>query len=401
MDKKCNAIFLECFAGISGNMLLGALLDAGASEELLRAELVKLPLTGYELTVSRVDKGGISATYVDVQVDEAVQEHRNLADIVAIIEESTLATTVKETSKAIFTRLAQAEAKVHGMQVNEIHFHEVGAVDSIIDIVGAAWALDYLQIERVYVSRLQVGTGFVKCCHGLIPVPAPATAELLHGIPYYPGDISKELVTPTGAAIVATMGSGFGSMPADFISEKIGYGAGTWELEIPNVLRLYMGKVSAETALESDKQTEEQCIVVEANIDDQSPETFEYAMANLFAAGALDVWMTPIVMKKNRLATILSVLITQECQAKITEIIFQETNSIGMRFYQVARTKADREIIIIGLPWGDVRVKVSAYQGKICNVAPEYDDCRKIAEETGMPLKVVQQLALKEAMSYC
>lgn len=401
MDKQCNAIFLDCFAGISGNMLLGALLDAGAPEELLRAELAKLPVMGYELTVSRVDKGGISAAYVDVEVDEATQVHRNLADIIAIIEDAELAPAVKETSKSIFRRLAEAEAKVHGMAIDEIHFHEVGAVDSIIDIVGAAWALDYLKIERVYVSRLQVGTGFVKCCHGLIPVPAPATAELLHGIPYYPGEIAKELVTPTGAAIAATMGTGFGSMPDEFISTKIGYGAGTWELEIPNVLRLYLGKMPAEPVSESSGQAQEQCMVIEANIDDQSPEGFEHVMSSLFKAGALDVWLTPIVMKKNRLATKLSVLITKECQDKITEIIFLETNSIGMRFYPVSRTKADREFIIIGLPWGDVKVKVSAYQGKICNVAPEYEDCRIIAEETGMPLKVIQQLALKEAMSYC
>lgn len=400
MDKKCNAVFLDCFAGISGNMLLGALLDAGAPEELLRTELAKLPLTGYELTVSRVDKGGINATYVDVQVDEAVQTHRHLADIIAIIDQSTLAPTVKEASKAIFSRLAQAEAKVHGMKIDEIHFHEVGAVDSIIDIIGAAWALDYLEIERMYVSRLRVGTGFVKCCHGLIPVPAPATAELLHGIPYYPGDIAKELVTPTGAAIVAARGSGFGDMPTEFISSKVGYGAGTWELEIPNVLRLYVGTIPV-GAGESNNRPEEQCIVIEANIDDQSPEGFEYVMTRLFTTGALDVWLTPIIMKKNRLATKLSVLIEQNCQDKITEIILQETSSIGVRFYPVSRTKADREFIVVGLPWGDVKVKVSAYQGKVCNVAPEYEDCRKIAEQTGMPLKVIQQLALKEAMSYC
>ncbi len=401
MDKQCNTIFLDCFAGISGNMLLGALLDAGAPKELLQAELAKLPLTGYELTVSRVDKGGISATYVEVEVDEAVQVHRNLADIVAIIEHSTLAPTVKEVSKSIFGRLAQAEAKVHGMPLDEIHFHEVGAVDSIIDIVGVAWALDYLQIEHIYASRLHVGNGFVKCCHGLIPVPAPATAELLHGIPYYPGEIAKELVTPTGAAILATLGNGFGTMPTGFISAKIGYGAGTWELSIPNVLRLCLGEIPASAENKDNSPAEEQCIVIEANIDDQSPEGYEYIMDRLFAGGALDVWLTPIFMKKNRPATKLSVLIPKSSQAKLTEIIFQETTSIGMRFYPVERTKADREMIVIGLPWGDVRVKVSAYQGKICNVAPEYDDCRVIAEQTGMPLKVIQQLALKEAMAFC
>lgn len=400
MEKQYNAIYLDCFAGISGNMLLGAFLDAGVPEELLRTEIAKLPLTGYELKISQVDKNGISAVYVDVEVDETVQAHRNLADIIAIIEQSTLAPAVKETSKNIFRNLANAESKVHGLLAEEIHFHEVGAVDSIIDIVGAAWAIDYLQIEHIYISKLQVGTGFVKCCHGMIPVPAPATAELLHGIPYYAGEISRELVTPTGAAVARTLGSGFGNMPQDFISARIGYGAGTWELEIPNVLRLYLGRIPAGPANHAG-QSEEQCIVIETNIDDQSPEGFEYVMTRLFAAGALDVWLTPIMMKKNRLASKLSVLTTMDYQAKITEAIFEETNAIGMRFYPVSRTKADREFIVIGLPWGDVKVKVSAYQGKVCNVAPEYDDCRKIAEQTGMPLKVIQQLALKEAMSIC
>jgi uncharacterized protein (TIGR00299 family) protein len=282
-----NAIYLDCFAGISGNMLLGALIDAGVPEELLRAELAKLPLAGYELTISRVDKGSISATYVNVQVNEAAQVHRNLADIVAMIDQSTFSPTVKETSKSIFYRLAQAEAKVHGAQVEEIHFHEVGAVDSIIDIVGAAWALEYLQVEYIYASRLHVGNGFVKCRHGLIPVPAPATAELLHGIPYYQGEIAKELVTPTGAAILATLGKGFGVMPTGFISAKTGYGAGTWDLEIPNVLRLHLGKLPASSVNQNDSRTDEQCIVIEANIDDQSPEGYEYVMDRLFAAGAL------------------------------------------------------------------------------------------------------------------
>ncbi|CQR71261.1 hypothetical protein SOV_16230 [Sporomusa ovata DSM 2662] len=402
MDIKCNAIYLDCFAGISGNMLLGALLDAGAPAELLRAELAKLAVTGYRLNLSRVDKGGINAFYLDVQVDEAVQEHRNLADIIAIIEQSTIKPAVKESSKAIFTRLAQAEAKVHGMPLDEIHFHEVGAVDSIVDIVGIAWALDYLHIEHIYASRLRVGSGFVTCCHGLIPVPAPATAELLHGIPYYPGDIEKELVTPTGAAVLATLGTGFGNMPADFISSKIGYGAGTWNIAIPNVLRLYLGEVTGNGKNRQGENTkDEQCLVIETNIDDQTPEIYGYIMDRLFAAGALDVWLTPIIMKKNRLATKLSVLAAPDCQNKVAEIILQETTSIGMRCYPVARTMADREFIVIGLPWGDVKVKVSSYQGKICNVAPEYEECRKIAAKTGIPLKVVQQLALKEAMSVC
>ncbi len=402
MNVKFNAIYLDCFAGISGNMLLGALLDAGAPEELLRAELAKLPVAGYELAISRVEKGGISAFYLDVQVDESVHEHRTLADIVSMIELSVLAPAVKETAKRIFTRLAEAEGKVHGVPAETVHFHEVGAVDSIVDIVGIAWALDYLGIEHIYASRLHVGSGFVKCCHGLMPVPAPATAELLHGIPYYQGEIAKELVTPTGAAVLATLGSGYGPLPESFVSSKIGYGAGTWNLEIPNVLRLYLGTVPP-TVIEKEagSQDDGQCLVVETNIDDQSSELYGYVMDKLFAVGALDVWMTPIIMKKNRPAVKLSVLITEDCQAKAVEIILQETTSIGMRIYPVTRAMASREFIVIGLPWGDVRVKISSYQGRICNVAPEYEDCRKIAEESGVPLKVVQHVALKEAMSFC
>ncbi|SMD06326.1 nickel pincer cofactor biosynthesis protein LarC [Sporomusa malonica] len=402
MAEKCKAIYLDCFAGISGNMLLGALVDIGAPEELLRAELAKLPVTGYELTIARVDKGGISALYLDVQVDEHGHHHRNLADIMAIIDGSTLTPAVKETSKQIFTRLAEAEAKVHGVSINEIHFHEVGAVDSIVDIIGIAWALDYLSVKQIYASRLHVGSGFVKCAHGLIPVPAPATAELLRGIPFYQGDIAKELVTPTGAVVLATLGNSYGQMPEGFISCQVGYGAGTWELDIPNVLRLYLGEIPAD-AIQGpiEGQDDESYLVVEANIDDQNPELYSYIMDKLFAAGALDVWLTPIIMKKGRPATKLSALFTEDCQAKIAEIILEETTSIGMRFYPVTRAMANREFMIVGLPWGDVKVKISSYQGKICNVAPEYEDCRKIAEELGLPLKVVQHLALKEAMSFC
>ncbi|SDE36625.1 nickel pincer cofactor biosynthesis protein LarC [Sporomusa acidovorans] len=243
MTEKCNVIYLDCFAGISGNMLLGALIDVGMPEELLRSELAKLPISGYEIKVTRVNRGDICALYVDVRVDEHGHHHRNLTDITTIIDQSGLGSAVKENSKQIFTRLAYAEAKVHGVPVDEIHFHEVGAIDSIVDIVGVACAFDYLGVERIYTSRLHVGSGFIKCCHGLIPVPAPATAELLNGIPYYQGAIAKELVTPTGAAILAILGSGFGSMPEGFISRKIGYGAGTWEIDIPNVTRLYLGEI--------------------------------------------------------------------------------------------------------------------------------------------------------------
>jgi uncharacterized protein (TIGR00299 family) protein len=241
-------IYLECFAGISGNMLLGALINAGMPEEVLRAELDKLPVTEYDLVVKRVNKCGINAVYADVILHEHHHHdednhhhHRRLPDIISIIDNSGLSQQVKEGSKRVFLKLAEAEAKVHGVSVNEIHFHEVGAVDAIVDIVGTVFGFYYLEIEKVAVSKVCVGSGFVECAHGSMPVPAPATAELLRGIPYYAGKISREMTTPTGAAILAVFGSDFGEKPENFISEAIGYGAGTRDLEIPNVLRLHVG----------------------------------------------------------------------------------------------------------------------------------------------------------------
>jgi uncharacterized protein (TIGR00299 family) protein len=261
-------LYLECFAGISGNMLLGALLDAGLPEEVLRSELRMLPVSDYDLTVKQVNKCGISAVYAEVMLHEHHHEdthhhhheHRRLPDIISIIDNSKLPEKVKEGSKQVFLKLAQAEAKVHGVSVNDIHFHEVGAVDAIVDIVGTVFGFYYLGVENVAVSKVCVGSGFVECAHGTMPVPAPATAELLTGIPYYAGEISREMTTPTGAAILAVFATEFGEKPESFISEKIGYGAGTRELTIPNVLRLYVGHM--------DENKEDEVIVVEANIDD-------------------------------------------------------------------------------------------------------------------------------------
>ena len=237
------ALYLDCFAGISGNMLLGAFLHVGLPEEVLRQNLFYLPVDGYDLIIEKVKKCGISAVYVDVKLTHHHHHHRHLTDIFKIIDNSQLVQKIKDDSKKIFMLLAQAEAKVHGVTIDKIHFHEVGAVDAIIDIVGTAIGLHYLGIEAVYASKLQVGNGFVECCHGLMPVPAPATAELLKKIPYYNGDISKELVTPTGAAVIAALGTSYGTKPEGFVSHAIGYGAGTWDLDIPNVLRMHLGEV--------------------------------------------------------------------------------------------------------------------------------------------------------------
>lgn len=393
-------IYFDCFAGISGNMLLGAFLDAGVPEEKLRSALDRLNLSGYELEIERVVKQGITAVHADVRLvhhhhhhddhHEHHHHHRYLLDIYAIIDQSTLAQAIKDNSKKIFLRLAEAEAKVHGTTVDKIHFHEVGAIDSIIDIVGAAFCLNYLGIEKIYASRLQTGSGFVQCSHGQMPVPAPATAELLRNIPYYNGSAEKELVTPTGAAFLAALGSGFGAVPEGFLSHTIGYGAGGWDLDFPNVLRMYVGEIQ--------QQAEGQMQVIEANIDDLNPQVYEYVIEKLLAQGARDVWMTPIVMKKGRPAITLSVLAAAPLLESIVSILFAETSTIGIRYYSVQRQIAEREMKMVATSWGEAAVKVSSYKNKISNIAPEFEDCRKIAEEHNIPLKTILQEVLAQAI---
>jgi uncharacterized protein (TIGR00299 family) protein len=393
------AVYLDCFAGVSGNMLLGALIDAGLPENVLREELGKLSVHGYEIVVEKVLKCGIQATYVDVRLEEhhhsddhghhhGHQPHRHLPDIFGIIDSSPLDDAVKEKSKKVFLLLAEAEAKVHGTTADKIHFHEVGAVDAIVDIVGTVFGLHYLGIEVLFSSRLQTGFGFVKCSHGTMPVPAPATAELLKTIPHYAGSIEKELVTPTGAALIKALGTQFGDLPANFKADMIGYGAGSWDLEIPNALRLHVGEITPGDYAD--------VLVAEANVDDLNPQVYSYVMDKLFAAGALDVWLTPVIMKKTRPATVLSVLINSDKLERIVAIIFAETSTIGLRYYKVQRYTASRNIIQTTTPWGEVDVKVSCFNGNICTATPEYEDCRRLAEASGVPLKTVQQAALAE-----
>lgn len=377
---------LSCFSGISGNMFIGALLDAGLPETDLRAMAEKLPLSGYKLEISKVNKGGISATHFDVELDRAArQPHRHLADIVELINASGLSAAVKSRSIAVFGRLAEAEGKVHGVPAEEVHFHEVGGVDAVIDIVGTVFGLEKLGVEKVYADYIVTGKGFTKCAHGVIPVPAPATVELLNGIPYKLGEIEKELVTPTGAALLRVLCSGYAEVPDGFVGEKTGYGAGTLDLVHPNVLRARLGVMTAGGAGELE--------VLETNIDDCSPQVFDYVMERLFAAGALDVWLTPVQMKKNRPAVKLSVLGPVAGRAKFEEVLFRETTTIGVRRHRVERTIAERRIEKAATPWGEVAVKVSLFGGRVCSVTPEYEDCAAIAKKTGTPLKEVQQAA--------
>ncbi|MBE6073724.1 MAG: nickel pincer cofactor biosynthesis protein LarC [Selenomonas ruminantium] len=397
------AIYLDCFAGISGNMFLGALLQAGVPVAVLEKELAKLPLQDeFHLEISTVVKNGIHAEYVEVKLTRAQPEkhehhhghhheqhhaHRTMRDIRAMLEQSALTMPVKQQALAIFTEIAKAEGKVHGKPADDVAFHEVGAVDSIVDIVGAAICLDYLGVERIFASKLTLGSGFVACAHGLMPIPAPAVAELLLGWPAEPGTEKKELVTPTGAGIVKTLGVYSEGIPQGFTAECIGYGAGSHELEIPNVLRVYLGEYQGTTSGSLE--------ILEANIDDMNPQIYGYLFDRLLAAGALDVWTTPIFMKKNRPAQKLSVLVNEAVKRECANLIFKETSSIGLRIMPVARRlEASRHIAKVETKYGVVDCKVSAWNGKLCSLSPEYEDCRRLAEEKSVPLKVVQQEAV-------
>ena len=390
------AIYLDAFSGISGNMLLGAFLQAGVPEGYLRQELAKLPLAGeFELSCTPVTKQGIRAAYVDVRLmsetahgeaQEALAHayvHRTLADIEALLSEAPLSEAVKEKARAVFRLLAEAEGKVHGKPAAEVAFHEVGAVDSIVDIVGTAICLDYLGIEQVLASRLNVGSGYVRCAHGIMPVPAPAVAELLMGWPTYAFGAEEELTTPTGAAVVRASAQHAAALPEDFAVRAIGYGAGSRNLPLPNVLRLYVGEREGAAA-------EETPLLLSTNIDDMSPEVYGYLFDRLFAAGALDVWVTPIYMKKNRPAQQLTVLVRPAQRSACTEIIFRETTSIGLRVTPLAeRIACDRRTASVETRYGTVRVKVASWQGKIATTSPEYEDCRRLAEAQDVPLKEV------------
>jgi hypothetical protein len=380
------AAYLDCFSGISGNMFLGALVDAGLPEAVLRDAIAQIDLKGYAIKIKPVEKWGIRAIHLDVDLT-AIHHHRGLPDIVKLIQAAELPEAVKNKACLVFQRLGEAEAKVHGMPIEKVHFHEVGAVDAIIDIVGTVFGFHYLGVDRIYCSPLRVGRGFVKAAHGLMPIPAPATAELLHGIPWYPGDIDKELVTPTGAALVAELCSGFGDPPTGFLTEKTAYGAGTWELVIPNVMRLNLGNIPVE------KNSSEMWLL-EANVDDSTPEVIAFVIDKLLNAGAVDAWITPIIMKKGRPAFLLSALCDESRKPVMEDVFFNETSSIGIRWQPVRRTVADRTIVPVATEWGTVGVKVAERNGQVVNVAPEFGDCSELARQSGAPLKKIYQAAL-------
>ncbi len=391
-SRMAKIAFFDCFSGASGNMILGALLDAGLSLEDLQEELNTLKVSGFDIQVKRVRRQGISALHVEVKTEET-RVHRHLHHIVDILDQSALDRQIKDDCKDIFTRLAEAEAKVHNTTIERIHFHEVGALDAIVDIVGTVAGLRKLGVEAIYVSPFALGSGFTTCAHGTIPVPVPATVELLNGKPVRCTEIEAELVTPTGAAILSTLGDHFGRPPAVNF-ETVGYGAGTRELPIPNVLRLQLG-VLDETLVEFDTDS---VSVIEANIDDMNPQFYDYLFEKLYAAGALEAYMIPVTMKKTRPGILLSVLAPPEHRQKIIRIILNETTSIGVRWQEMQRTKARREILSIHTEFGQLRIKVSRLGKQIINVAPEYDDCKKLAHaRPDVPLKRIYQVALEKA----
>jgi len=457
--------YLECFSGMSGDMFLGALVDAGLSSEFLRNMVDGLNL-GARLEISKVNRSGIMSTKVDVYVQgekelpreeffggeehghqhehghshepehdhrhshreahahqhsegptisrtraSAPHEHghdhahgRGVQEIRQIIAKAAISDHAKKTATAIFEALGVAEAKIHGVDIESVHFHEVGAVDAIVDIVGAAVGAEELGVDEMVCSTLNVGGGTVKCAHGEFPVPAPATVELLKGVPINSSGIQKELVTPTGAAIVKILASRFGDVPAMKV-EKSGYGAGSRDIAgYPNVVRLMVGEAVAnenltiKTAFASkvaDHTTAETIIVLEANLDDLNPQVFGYVMDRLLEEGALDVFGMPVQMKKNRPGTLLTVLCKPGDADKLAQLMFTETTTLGVRQREEQRRVLARRWESVGTPWGDVRMKIASMNGTVTNYAPEYEDCRKIAAEKQVPLKTVMQEAVR------
>jgi len=391
-------LYYDCFCGISGDMNLGALIDLGVDKEYLIQELSKLNLDSeYELKISKELKKGISGTKVDVILtiqhhsDDGHPRHRNLADIENIINTSSLSDRVKKVSLDMFIRIAKAEAKVHGKSLHEVHFHEVGATDSIVDLVGAALCLDYLKVDKIMASSVQVGGGFAKCAHGLIPIPAPATIEILQGIPMKSGIVPCETTTPTGAAILAGNVDVF-TDKMNFSVSKIGYGIGYRDLEIPNVLRVYLGE--EKHGLAGGEEREDQYIL-ETNIDDMNPEIYGYIEEKLFEKGALDVYKTAIWMKKSRPAMKLSILIKEKQERNILDVVFRETTALGIRKYKVEKIMLQRDFTQVKTQYGDITVKNSYYQGKLVKYKPEYEDCKKIASKRNIPIAKVYREVYK------
>jgi len=390
------AAYLDAFSGLSGDMIVGALLDCGLEIAVLERELRKLDVAGYRIRREARSRSGIQATKFVVDIDahdhSHAHTHRPFRDIRKLIRDSDLGSRVCELSLQVFVRLAEAEGKVHGVEPDDVEFHEVGAIDSIVDVVGACWAIDALGIDELVVSPLPLGSGVIQSAHGPLPVPGPATAELLRGFVVRVGDGEGELVTPTGAAIVSALARP-GAMPVGFVVERVGYGAGDRELaDRPNLLRVLVGERASAIGIDS-------LLLIETNLDDLNPELYDHVMERLFAAGARDVFFAPIHMKKNRPAVLLSVLADPERRDALTEILFDETSTLGVRVAPVERLRVERELREVETRYGRVRVKIGKDPGGHVNVAPEYEDCKRLAVEAGVALKRIYQEATAAALA--
>ncbi len=380
--------YLDCFSGISGDMFVGALLDVGLPLERLFADLKKIPLGFYEFKRTRALRGHLVGTRVEIRAP-GKQPSRKLRDIEALISDSELSAGVKERAQKVFSRLAEAEGKLHNMPPEQVHFHEVGAVDAILDIVGTCIGLEFLEISHLTCSPVNVGSGCVEAAHGSLPVPAPASLELLKDLPIYSSGVDGELVTPTGAALISTLATGFGPIPPMRV-ERIGYGAGAREIPgHPNLARLLLGESAEPVRVRDGAPGDEVVSVIEANVDDMSPQLYGYFIDQALAAGALDVTCTPIQMKKDRPGILLSVLCTPDKGDALAQMLFEQTTTIGVRIYEARRKILERELVSIQTPYGAVKVKVAKRDGKVLNVAPEYEDCKRLATEKGVPLKQV------------
>jgi uncharacterized protein (TIGR00299 family) protein len=379
-------IYFDCFAGASGDMILGATVAAGVDPNFLREQLSLLRVSGFSIDFETVNRSGLSATHARVEtVPEHV--HRSLADIEEIIHGSALSGAVKERAVQIFTRLAEAEARVHNEPIDRVHFHEVGALDAIVDVVGAAICFDALQVERFVCSPLHVGSGFVKMAHGQFPIPPPAVTELLKGVPFYATEIKGELLTPTGAAIITTVCSEYGPIP-EMKTEATGYGAGTREYQaFPNVLRVLIGETEASSA------TDERLWMLETNLDDASPQIIGHFMDRVLELGALDCFFTPVQMKKNRPGVLLSVLCGRTEKEAMMKLLFTETTTLGVRSYEVARRALQRSVVRVETQYGPIDVKVAHLDGRVVNEMPEFEQCREAAGRSGVAVKMVEDAA--------
>lgn len=378
--------YFDLFAGASGDMILGALVDAGLTIESLRGSLAGLAVENWELRAEKISQKGIAATRVKVVMGDEVRERR-YADLDAIIGASQLDDAIKGSSRKILRRIAQVEAQIHNERIEDVHLHELGGLDTLIDVVGAVVGLKLLNVEQVFVSALPMGHGTINSRHGVLPLPAPAVAELVRGAPIRASDIEAELVTPTGAAILTTLAKGYAKFPPMTL-ERVGYGAGMRALPIPNVLRVFIGRTA-----EKNDASLETLMLIETNIDDANPQVYDYLQAKLFAASALDVWLTPIQMKKNRPATMLSILGRVENAEAFAQILFEEGVTLGLRQSEVLRYALARENIAVETRYGTVRVKIARMRGRIVRIAPEYEDCKQRAEEHRVALNEIYQAA--------